>query len=149
MFFKGYRFRKFEGHLKTNSSKLLLSLVTPSIEVLKDLKKDTATNKKKEAVWAQIVVSFNANPTISARRTIDQLRKAWENICRRTKEEVAKNKQSRRQTGGGPAGPEVSRALVLPELWLTLSTLWTTHSMVTLDIMATTLSNWVLRRQIL
>ncbi len=55
---------------------LLLSLVTPSIEVLKDLKKDTATNKKKEAVWAQIVVSFNANPTVSAHRSIDQLRKA-------------------------------------------------------------------------
>jgi hypothetical protein len=99
---------KARKNFTESDRQLLLSLVTPSIEVLKDLKKDTATNKKKEAVWAQIVVSFNANPTISARRTIDQLRKAWENICRRTKEEVAKNKQSRRQTGGGPAGPEVS-----------------------------------------
>ena len=41
-------------------------------------------------------------------RTVDQLRKGWENICLRTKEDVGKNKQSRRQTGGGPAEPEMS-----------------------------------------
>ncbi len=88
-------------NLTESDLQVLTSLLALHLAIIKDLKKDTVTNEKKEAVWKEITIGFNANPTATITRTMDQLRKAWENICRRTKEEVAKNKQERRKTGGG------------------------------------------------
>lgn len=87
---------------------LLISLVDNHREIIKNAKKDAATIARKDKAWDDITVGFNANPTVSGHRTAAQLRKAWSNLCSRTKEEVAEAKKSRLKTGGGPPEADIS-----------------------------------------
>lgn len=99
---------KGRKNFSESDREILANLVTPFVETIKDVKKDTVTLTKKEKAWKEITVGFNASPIITTPRTVDQLKKSWDNMCRRAKQEVAKTKMERRKTGGGPMGQGVT-----------------------------------------
>jgi hypothetical protein len=75
---------------------------------IKSKEKDNDSLKKKKKAWEDILVKFNSSVDASCLRTEDQLKTLWNNMCNRAKEEVAKVKQSKRKTGGGPPLEDVT-----------------------------------------
>ncbi|XP_064625942.1 fibrinogen silencer-binding protein-like [Lineus longissimus] len=99
----------FEGRTRRSFNELekqfLMNLVQKEKSIL-DLKENTnkVTSRKNQA-WDRIVKKFNEQPSIKKGETecsATQLKKVLENLKAKAKKDVAQEKKTRHQTGGGP-----------------------------------------------
>ncbi|KAK5643647.1 hypothetical protein RI129_002724 [Pyrocoelia pectoralis] len=82
----------------------LKELVLSHKNIIECKQTDKVTPAKKKKVWATIAEQFNSVAEHTA-RTPDQLKKCWENIKNRKKNELREEKQQRMATGGGVYNP--------------------------------------------
>lgn len=88
----------------------LIEAVKPHEEAIKVRARDNVARRKLAQTWDQIKTAFNSNPDISQPRTVEKLRKKWENIVQAAKSDHSKHKQAIKKTGGGGPPPEISSA---------------------------------------
>ncbi|PSN40815.1 hypothetical protein C0J52_21982 [Blattella germanica] len=80
---------------------LIRELVTKHASILECKKSDVVSVANKKKKWAEICEIFNMN-YLHTKRTPKQIKKCWENLKTKRKQELAEEKRSRLSTGGGP-----------------------------------------------
>lgn len=68
--------------------------------------KDAKTKKLKDTAWNQLYEQFKSDQNVQI-RTLDSIRVCYMNLVQRAKTDDASHKREVRQTGGGPAPPQV------------------------------------------
>ncbi|KAH8029789.1 hypothetical protein HPB51_004794 [Rhipicephalus microplus] len=82
---------------------VLIALVGEFKHIIECKKTDVASiAKKKNETWKEIAKRFNSNHGITRRDHV-QLKKCWNNLKQKWKEEAARKKRERHKTGGGSA----------------------------------------------
>ena len=92
---------------KRDELKLLVRVVGTRRSILesKTTSRDIKDINRKAAAWKQVEIDYNSG-TVHVQRSIDELKKKWENLKSEAKSEAAKRKKSLTQTGGGKAEPD-------------------------------------------
>ena len=83
-------------------TKALLEAIEPFKPSIKLKDRDSESRKKVKKAWQDIANAFNSSPLISAPKSVDKLKKKWENCVQTAKKEQSKFRQEVKQTGGGP-----------------------------------------------
>ncbi|XP_060525307.1 myb/SANT-like DNA-binding domain-containing protein 3 [Cylas formicarius] len=89
----------------TREDKEVLVQIIKKYHIIEDKRTDASTIKKKNAAWASVTDDFNASRT-TEKRTSVQLKRCWDKIKRKRKEELAEERRSRMLTGGGESMPD-------------------------------------------
>lgn len=77
----------------------LIAKVHQNSEVLFSRFSDTITNKKKKMAWGEVQTSVNATSVVP--RSVDEVRKKWDDVKRLTKKRAAGVRKDQTLTGGG------------------------------------------------
>ncbi|XP_068082569.1 myb/SANT-like DNA-binding domain-containing protein 3 [Anabrus simplex] len=70
-------------------------------DIIENKKSDVVSVSMKKKKWQEITDEFNMNSQ-HTKRTAEQVRKCWENMKTKRKQELAQEKRQRMSTGGGP-----------------------------------------------
>ena len=98
-----------KGKFSDNEVDILVHEVTANLNVIQGR---NSTPTQKNAIWTEITKKINA--ISSTRRQVEDVKKRWQDIKRRTKEKVAFNRSQARKTGAGP--PEVQELTMFEEV---------------------------------
>jgi hypothetical protein len=88
------------ANFKQLDYELLISLIEEHKDVITERKYDSISLAKKSKVWDEISKQFNERNPLEP-KTIQQLKKCWENLQNKSKRAAVDEKISRRKTGGG------------------------------------------------
>jgi len=88
------------ANFKQLDYELLISLIEEHKDVITERKYDSVSLSKKSKVWDEISKQFNERNPLEP-KTVQQLKKCWENLQNKSKRAVVDEKISRRKTGGG------------------------------------------------
>lgn len=80
---------------------LLLSLVAQNKNIIENKKTDSATNQEKHQAWISIMHAFNASTSESAPRSLENLKKTWENKKAQARKAKGDHRIEILRTGGG------------------------------------------------
>ncbi|KAL1428494.1 hypothetical protein MTO96_002868 [Rhipicephalus appendiculatus] len=94
--------RKAAPRFTEDEKNVLITLVREFKHIIECKKTDVASTAKKNQTWTEIAKRYNANHGITRRDHL-QLKKCWNNLKQKWKEETAREKRERHKTGGGPA----------------------------------------------
>ncbi|KAL1492289.1 hypothetical protein ABEB36_012763 [Hypothenemus hampei] len=81
----------------------LLNAVFVHKDIIENNKTDSVTWKQKESTWTEIGNIFNRKSPSGIQRTIESLKKYYENLKKEGRKTVAHNKLEIKKTGGGSA----------------------------------------------
>lgn len=70
---------------------------------------NTCTNQKKQTIWLGITEKVNA--VGNTRRTVNEVRDKWRNMCRDAKQKFAEHRRESKRTGGGPPPTPLSQSV--------------------------------------
>ncbi len=76
-------------------------LVAEANKHISDLQQRNLNITKRNLIWSDICAKVNA--VGKTKRTVDEVKRRWQDLRRRTKEKLSFNKSSANKTGGGPA----------------------------------------------
>uniref|UniRef100_A0A8W8NN17 Myb/SANT-like DNA-binding domain-containing protein n=1 Tax=Magallana gigas TaxID=29159 RepID=A0A8W8NN17_MAGGI len=77
--------------------------------VLESKFSNVITNQKKQAIWLNITEKVNA--VGNTKRTINEVRDKWRNMCRDAKQKFAEHRREAKRTGGGPPPTPLSQTV--------------------------------------
>ncbi|KAF5283131.1 hypothetical protein FQR65_LT14060 [Abscondita terminalis] len=86
----------------TEREKVLLATLIKDNAVVENKKTDGATLIEKHRAWEFICRTYNAQPEVNTTRTLQQLKKLWNNLKQRKRKETTALKYDMLATGGGP-----------------------------------------------
>lgn len=88
------------ANFKQLDYELLISLNEEHKDVITETKYDSVSLAKRSKVWNEISKQFNERNPLEP-KTVQQLKKCWENLQNKSKRAVIDEKISRQKTGGG------------------------------------------------
>ena len=91
--------RKRKPKFLDNEVDILVSKIQEKSDVLFTRFSDTVSNKKKKMAWVEVQNSINATSLVP--RTLEEIKKKWDDIKRSTKKRAVEVKKDRTVTGGG------------------------------------------------
>uniref|UniRef100_A0A3Q2YZZ1 Myb-related transcription factor, partner of profilin-like n=1 Tax=Hippocampus comes TaxID=109280 RepID=A0A3Q2YZZ1_HIPCM len=94
----------------------LAVLVEEANKHIGELQQRNLNISRRNAIWETICKKVNA--VSKTRRTLDEVKKRWQDIRRRTKEKMAQNKSAANKTVGGPV-QDIPLSAILEQLQLT------------------------------
>lgn len=81
---------------------LLFSISLKHKNVIENKKTNSTTNSEKNEAWSEIAQEFNATSTDFNNRTVEQLKRCYENRRQSLRKQKAEVRQECLKTGGGP-----------------------------------------------
>lgn len=89
------------ANFSAREKNILLNIINSFKNIIECKKSDAVTWKEKEQQWQEITMQFNAENGDLMPRSIDSLKKCYNNMKRNTRIDAAKDLQEMRRTGGG------------------------------------------------
>ncbi|KAJ8971787.1 hypothetical protein NQ314_000533 [Rhamnusium bicolor] len=86
---------------------VLLQLVQKYKIIIENKKTDASSNAEKESIWRKIYAEFNSVAPNNIERDVTSLKKAYLNMKKTVRKEIAEERLSILKTGGGP--PELKK----------------------------------------
>lgn len=93
--------RKRGANYNADEKNLLLNLIFTRKNIIENKKTDMVNNKEKQNAWEQITKSFNAGLPNSEPRTVESLKKFYDNVKKKVRIDATRERKSLLQTGGG------------------------------------------------
>ncbi|XP_062570043.1 myb/SANT-like DNA-binding domain-containing protein 4 [Saccostrea cucullata] len=91
--------RKIKPRFLDREVDVLINKVNEKSDVLFSKFSDTISNKKKKLAWTEVQNSVNASSLVP--RTVDEIKKKWDDVKRVTKKRAVEVRKDRTVTGGG------------------------------------------------
>lgn len=93
--------RKRESNLIQSEKELLVNLVHINSAIIENKKTDAYSSQRKSKQWVMLAAEFNATSGYM-NRSVDFLKKGWENLKKSARARTASLRQERIANGGGP-----------------------------------------------